>query len=80
MVKPEQQWPKRETLSDEELEHTRQLMEQAEMHTLVRRFLAELDACRTERERMDKVMELVFGVVRGARRKENGGDSSAPVQ
>lgn len=39
-----------------------------EADELVRQFLRELDACATERERMDKVMELVFGVTRAARK------------
>ena len=36
---------------------------------IVRQFLAELAACTTERERIDKVMELVHGVIRGARKE-----------
>lgn len=41
-----------------------------EADELVKRFLAELDACKTEQERIAKVWELVHGVAKGARKVE----------
>ncbi len=40
-----------------------------EKDTLVRLFLRELDACKTEDERIAKVMELVYGIVKSANRE-----------
>ncbi|HET7639937.1 MAG TPA: hypothetical protein VFK47_14510 [Ktedonobacteraceae bacterium] len=41
-----------------------------EANELVKRFLRELDACKTEQERIAKVWELVYGVEKGARKQE----------
>jgi hypothetical protein len=41
-----------------------------EADALVKQFLAELDACTTEEERIAKVWELVHGVAKGARKSE----------
>lgn len=44
--------------------------QEQEAFELARRFLRELEACQTEYERVYKVLELVHGVVRGARRHQ----------
>ena len=46
-----------------------QLEREQEAYDLARQFLAELDACKTEQERVYKVLELVHGVTRAARRE-----------
>ena len=44
-----------------------QLEREQEAYDLARQFLAELDTCKTEQDRVYKVLELVHGVARGAR-------------
>jgi hypothetical protein len=59
-------WPFDELREGESMAQTPQEKEKDE---LVRQFLRELDACKTEQERIDKVMELVFGIVQSARKQ-----------
>lgn len=45
-------------------------MNQQEADELVKRFLAELEACPTEEQRIAKVWELIHGIILSARKQK----------